>query len=165
MGTSLHTLSPPAGANRPRKRVGRGHGSGRHKTSGKGTKGQKARSGHHGLPKPGFEGGQTAMARRLPKRGFNNVFRQEVSAVNLGALCARFPGSTQIDVEQLKAAGLVPRSARIVKILGTVREGQSVPQGLTVRAHAFSRSAKELLEKAGGAAEVLSRGKAAAPEA
>jgi len=77
MGTTLHTLSPNPGATRDRKRLGRGHGSGLHKTSGKGTKGQKARTGHHGIPKPGFEGGQTIMARRLPKRGFKNRFRLE----------------------------------------------------------------------------------------
>ena len=113
MGTSLHTLAPNPGANRPKKRLGRGHGSGLHKTSGKGTKGQKARTGHHGIPKPGFEGGQTAMARRLPKRGFNNPFRKEIFAVNLGDIAARFENAgSVIGIDELKNVGLVPRSFR-----------------------------------------------------
>jgi len=156
MGTSLHTLSPNPGANRPKKRLGRGHGSGLHKTSGKGTKGQRARTGHHGLPKPGFEGGQTAMARRLPKRGFKNRFRKEIFAVNLGDIAVRFAdGQKIVDVEQLKQVGLVPRSAMLVKVLGAVREGQMVAAGLTVRAHNFSQSARERLGKAGGSAELI----------
>src|SRR2546421_5222193 len=115
MGTTLHTLRPNKGATKPEKRLGRGHGSGLHKTSGKGTKGQRARTGHHGLPKPGFEGGQTAMARRLPKRGFNNRFRKEFFAVNLGDLGVRFqaPKGT-VDVEVLKEMGLCPKSAKLV---------------------------------------------------
>ena len=156
MGTTLHTLAPNEGANKPRKRVGRGHGSGTHKTSGRGTKGQKARTGHHGIPKPGFEGGQTAMARRLPKRGFNNPFRREVFAINLGDIAARFGQSNAaVGVDALKDAGMVPRSAKIVKILGSVREGQTVPTGLKVSAHLISASAKEHLEKAKGSFEVL----------
>src|SRR5579871_250408 len=115
MGTTLHTLSPNDGANRPRKRLGRGHGSGLHKTSGKGTKGQKARTGHHGIPKPGFEGGQTAMSRRIPKRGFTNWrFSKEISSVNLGDVGARFE-SGEVTVDGLKDKGLVPRSATLVK--------------------------------------------------
>src|SRR5579871_1407097 len=117
MGTTLHTLSPNDGANRPRKRLGRGHGSGLHKTSGKGQKGQKARTGHHGIPKPGFEGGQTAMSRRLPKRGFTNArFRREIFAVNIGDLGQRFENGA-VDIEAMKERGLVPRSATLVKIL------------------------------------------------
>src|SRR5579871_4795320 len=118
MGTTLHTLAPNPGANRPKKRLGRGHGSGLHKTSGKGTKGQRARTGHHGIPKPGFEGGQTAMARRLPKRGFTNWrFKKEVFAVNLGDVAQRFDAG-EVTIEGLKDKGLVPRSAELVKILG-----------------------------------------------
>src|SRR5437763_8184818 len=117
MGTTLHTLSPNPGATRDKKRLGRGHGSGLHKTSGKGQKGQKARTGHHGIPKPGFEGGQTMLARRLPKRGFNNTrFRTDVFAVNIGAIAERFGAGETIDVETLKAHGLVPRSAERVKV-------------------------------------------------
>lgn len=148
---TLHTLAPNPGANRPKKRVGRGHGSGTHKTSGKGTKGQKARTGHHGIPKPGFEGGQTAMARRLPKRGFNNRFRKDIFAVNLGDIGLRFTkaGAT-VGIDQLKESGLVPRSAKLVKILGSVREGQSLPGNLSVSAHYISASAKAKLEGAKG---------------
>src|SRR5215475_4817100 len=110
MGTTLHTLKPNDGATRNKKRLGRGHGSGLHKTAGKGQKGQKARTGHHGIPKPGFEGGQTAMARRLPKRGFTNArFKKDVFAVNLGDIAERFATLNQVaDVAALKAHGLVP---------------------------------------------------------
>lgn len=156
MSITLHTLAPNPGANRPKKRIGRGHGSGTHKTAGKGTKGQKARTGHHGIPKPGFEGGQTAMARRLPKRGFNNLFRREIFAVNLGDIGLRFTseGAT-VDVEQLKSVGLVPRSAKWVKILGAVREGQSIPSRLTVSAHYISASAKTQLEEIKGSFKAI----------
>ncbi len=149
MGTTLHTLSPNHGANRDKKRLGRGHGSGLHKTSGKGTKGQKARTGHHGIPKPGFEGGQSILARRLPKRGFNNErFRREVFAVNLGDLAARFAAGASVDPEAMKARGLVPRSAKLVKVLA---EGElSAP--LTVKAHFFSAAARDKLAAAQGSA-------------
>jgi large subunit ribosomal protein L15 len=151
MGTTLHTLSPNKGATRNKKRLGRGHGSGLHKTAGKGQKGQKARTGHHGIPKPGFEGGQTAMSRRLPKRGFTNaLFKKEIFAVNVGDLAARFE-SGKVDIEALKAKGLVPRSAELVKILGDGELGKK----LQVHAHYFSESAKEKLTKAGGAAEII----------
>jgi len=165
MGTTLHTLAGNPGANRPKKRLGRGHGSGLHKTSGKGTKGQKARTGHHGIPKPGFEGGQTAMARRLPKRGFNNPFREEFFAVNLGDISARLPEKTGVvDVDQLKSLGLVPRSASQVKVLGKLREDQKV-RPVTLRVHQISQSARDLLTKAGGVVELIERVKAAAASA
>jgi large subunit ribosomal protein L15 len=161
MGTTLHTLAPADGAVRNRKRVGRGHGSGTHKTAGKGQKGQKARTGHHGIPKPGFEGGQTAMSRRLPKRGFTNWrFKKEVSAVNLGDLDARFDGG-EVTIEALKDKGLIPRSATLVKILG---DGE-ISKKLTIVAHYFSNSAKEKLEKAGGSARIIEQPKAAEPAA
>src|SRR6516225_4062717 len=106
MGTTLHTLTPSEGATKNRKRVGRGHGSGTHKTAGKGQKGQKARTGHHGIPKPGFEGGQSAMSRRLPKRGFTNaLFRKEIHAVNIGAIADRFDRG-QVTIDALKEKGL-----------------------------------------------------------
>lgn len=163
MGTTLHTLSPNEGATRNKKRLGRGHGSGLHKTAGKGQKGQKARTGHHGIPKPGFEGGQTAMSRRIPKRGFTNWrFTKEVSAVNLGDVGARFD-SGEVTVEALKEKGLIPRSAELVKILG---DGQ-FSKKLTIVAHYFSKSAKDKLEKAGGSARVIEQlpSKEAAPAA
>ena len=161
MGTTLHTLKPNAGATRNKKRLGRGHGSGLHKTAGKGQKGQKARTGHHGIPKPGFEGGQTAMSRRLPKRGFTNYrFRKDIASVNLGDVDARFEGG-EITIEALKDNGLVRRSATLVKILG---DGE-ISKKLTIVAHFFSKSAKEKLEKAGGVARVLEQPKAAEPAA
>jgi large subunit ribosomal protein L15 len=151
MGTTLHTLAPNKGATRNKKRLGRGHGSGLHKTSGKGQKGQKARTGHHGIPKPGFEGGQTAMSRRIPKRGFTNArFKQEIFAVNLGDVGARFD-SGEVSIDALKDKGLVPRSAELVKVLA---DG-AFTKKLTVHAHFFSASAKEKLEKAGGKAQVV----------
>jgi large subunit ribosomal protein L15 len=158
MGTTLHTLAPNKGATKGKKRLGRGHGSGLHKTAGKGQKGQKARTGHHGIPKPGFEGGQTAMARRLPKRGFtNHPFKKDVFGVNLGDISARMPDVAKVDILGLKAAGLVPRNADLVKILG---DGEFSGKKLTVSAHFFSASAKELIEKAGGTVDVVPQIKA-----
>ena len=150
MGTKLHDLKPNRGATKNRKRIGRGIGSGNGQTAGKGVKGQKARTGHHGAI-PGFEGGQMPMQRRLPKRGFKNFFRVEAFPINVGALALRFDGSTGVDIEAMKKAGIVPKTAPKVKILG---EGE-VKVKLTVRAHAFSESAKAKLEQAGGSAEVV----------
>ncbi len=147
MGTTLSTLAPNKGATRKRKRIGRGPGSGYGKTAGKGQKGQKARAGHHGS-KVGFEGGQMPMQRRLPKRGFANPFRVEAAPLNVGFL-EKFDGV--VDVEALKAAGVVPRKARIVKILG---EG-TLTKKLTVRAHRFSKGARDKIEAAGGTVEVI----------
>jgi large subunit ribosomal protein L15 len=149
MGTTLDTLTAPKGANRNRKRVGRGHGSGRGETAGKGVKGQKARTGHHGA-RMGFEGGQMPLQRRLPKRGFKNPFRREVVVVNVGALAKRFTVGT-VDPDRLREAGMVPRSARIVKVLA---EG-AITHALTVRAHAFSEAAQEKITKAGGTFEII----------
>jgi large subunit ribosomal protein L15 len=156
MGTTLHTLKGPRGATRNRKRIGRGPGSGTGEQSGKGVKGQKARTGHHGA-RLGFEGGQMPMQRRFPKKGFKNPFRQEIFAVNVGALDKRFPQGT-VDIAALQGAGMVPRSMTKVKILG---EGD-LTKKLTVKATAFSASAKEKIEKAGGTAEVVGGAPAAA---
>jgi large subunit ribosomal protein L15 len=150
MGTTLHTLKGPRGATRNRKRIGRGPGSGTGEQSGKGVKGQKARTGHHGA-RIGFEGGQMPMQRRFPKKGFKNPFREEVFAVNIGAIDKRFASGT-VDLAALQGAGMVPRSSQTVKILG---EGD-LTKKLTVKATAFSASAKEKIEKAGGTAEVVS---------
>ena len=150
MGTNLHDLKGNPGSNRRKKRIGRGIGSGHGQTAGKGVKGQKARTGHHGA-RFGFEGGQMPMQRRLPKRGFKNAFRKEAFAINVGALSERFPEGV-VDVDAMKNAGMVPRTAPRVKVLG---EGD-VSKKLTVRAHAFSDSAREKLTKAGGTAEVIS---------
>jgi large subunit ribosomal protein L15 len=144
----LNELRPPKGARKKRKRVGRGEGSGHGGTSGKGHKGLKARSG--GTISPGFEGGQMPLQRRLPKRGFKNPFRKEWSVVNLGDLSA-FPEGAVVDVESLKSSGLVKKVVFGVKILG---DGD-LSRPLTVRAHAFSLSAKKKIEAAGGKAEVI----------
>ncbi len=149
MGTTLHTLKGPKGATRNRKRIGRGPGSGTGEQSGKGVKGQKARTGHHGA-RLGFEGGQMPMQRRFPKKGFKNPFRNEVFAVNVGALEKRFPAGV-IDLAALQGAGMVPRKLDGVKILG---EGD-LTKKFTVKATSFSASAKEKIEKAGGTAEVV----------
>jgi large subunit ribosomal protein L15 len=150
MGTTLNTLKGPKGATRNRKRIGRGPGSGTGEQSGKGVKGQKARTGHHGA-RLGFEGGQMPMQRRFPKKGFKNPFRVEVFAVNVGALEKRFPSGT-VDLATLQGAGMVPRSHRSVKILG---EGD-LKKKFVVKATSFSTAAKEKIEKAGGTAEVVS---------
>jgi large subunit ribosomal protein L15 len=149
MGTNLHTLKAPKGATRNRKRIGRGPGSGTGEQSGKGVKGQKARTGHHGA-RLGFEGGQMPMQRRFPKKGFKNPFRRDVFAVNVGDLEQRFPAGV-IDVTGLHEAGLVPRRSHEVKILG---EG-AVTKKFSVKASAFSSAAKEKIEKAGGTVEVV----------
>lgn len=147
MGTKLHELAPKKGATRAKKRVGRGMGSGNGQTAGKGVKGQKARTGHHGAI-PGFEGGQMPIQRRLPKRGFKNFFRKAFFPVNVGIL-GKFDGV--VDVDTLKKAGIVPKKIQLVKVLG---EGE-ITKSLTVRAHAFSETAKAKLEQAGGVAEVV----------
>ena len=150
MGTTLHTLKAPKGATRNRKRIGRGPGSGTGKTSGKGVKGQKARTGHHGA-RFGFEGGQMPMQRRLPKVGFKNPFRVEYFAVNLGHIEDTFDAGSTVGLEELRAAGLVPRKNARVKVLA---DGV-LSKKLLIKAHKFSASAKEKIEKAGGSVEVI----------
>ena len=157
MGTTLHTLKGPKGATRNRKRIGRGPGSGTGEQSGKGVKGQKARTGHHGA-RLGFEGGQMPMQRRFPKKGFKNPFRVEVFAVNVGDLDARFETGGTVDLAALQAAGMVPRREKAVKILG---DGE-LTKKITVKAAKFSGSAKEKIEKAGGVAEVIAKATTAA---
>jgi large subunit ribosomal protein L15 len=149
MGTTLSNLAPPRGARRKRKRIGRGPGSGNGTTAGKGQKGQQSRSGV--TLGRGFEGGQMPLQRRLPKIGFKNIFRTEYAPVNIGRIAEAFPAGETVDAEALRARGLVPRSARLLKVLG----GGQVAHALTIKAHAFSRSAKEKIESAGGKAEVV----------
>ena len=144
----LFELSPAAGSVKDVKRVGRGHGSGNGKTAGKGHKGQNARSG--GGVRPGFEGGQMPMTRRIPKRGFNNIFATKYSTVNVSDL-DKFVDGTVVDAELLAASGLIKKTANGVKILGN----GELSKNLTVKAQAFSASAKEKIEKAGGKAEVM----------
>jgi large subunit ribosomal protein L15 len=144
----LHELSPNPGAVKDVKRVGRGHGSGNGKTAGKGHKGQKARSG--GSIRPGFEGGQTALARRIPKRGFNNIFATKYAIINVSDL-EKFVDGTVVDFELLKASGVLKEEYDGVKVLGN----GELTKNLTVKAAKFSAAAKEKIEKAGGKAEVM----------
>ena len=145
----LHELSPVDGSKKSVKRIGRGHGSGWVKTSGKGHKGQKARSG--GSIRPGFEGGQMPLQRRVPKRGFNNIFRKKIVALNLKQLETKFDNGAVVDVDALRNAGLVKNSFDGVKILGN----GELTKSLTVKVDGFSAAAKEAIEKAGGKAEVI----------
>jgi large subunit ribosomal protein L15 len=146
----LSRLRPPAGAVRPKKRKGRGPGSGLGKTAGKGQKGQKARNpGDFG--KLAFEGGQMPLQRRLPKVGFHNPFSKKVEVVNLRDL-GRFESGAEVDPGALREAGLLrQRDVDAIKVLGN----GDLDRPLTIRAHAFSKSAKEKIEKAGGKAEVI----------
>ena len=144
----LNELSPAPGSVRESKRIGRGHGSGQGKTAGKGHKGQKARSGH-GM-RPGFEGGQMPLQRRIPKRGFHNIFAAKAVAVNVGSLKV-FEDGAVVDAAALKEAGIVNDIRNGVKILGN----GTLDKKLTVKVAAFSASAKEKIEKAGGKAEVV----------
>ena len=150
MGTTLHTLAPNKGATKTKKRLGRGRGSGTGKTSGKGVKGQKARAGHHGA-RIGFEGGQMPMKMRIAKRGFKNPFRVEAYPINLKTLESVFDAGATVDVAALQAKGLLPKQVECLKILA---EGD-LTKKLAVKAHRFSASAKEKIEKAGGTAEVV----------
>ncbi len=145
----LHELSPAIGATKEVKRIGRGHGSGNGKTAGKGHKGQWARSG--GGVRPGFEGGQTALARRMPKRGFNNIFATEYAIVNVSDLEARFENGAVIDEVALVESGLVKNTLDGIKVLGN----GEITKSFTVKAAKFTAAAAEKIEKAGGKAEVI----------
>jgi large subunit ribosomal protein L15 len=144
----LHELKPARGSVRERKRVGRGPGSGLGKTSGRGEKGQKSRSGFS--HKPGFEGGQMPLHRRVPKRGFNNKFRKEFATVNLERL-EIFDAGTIVTPEVLLRRGMIKKLGDGLKVLG---DGE-LTKPLTVRAHKFSARAAERITSAGGKAEVL----------
>lgn len=144
----LNQLTAVPGATKDAKRIGRGHGSGNGKTAGKGHKGQKARAGH-GM-RPGFEGGQMPLQRRIPKRGFNNIFAKEVVSVNVGSLNC-FKDGAQVDVQALMEAGVLKKSGDALKILAS----GELTKKLTVKADAFSEAAKAKIEAAGGKAEVV----------
>lgn len=143
----LHTLKPAEGSTSNRKRVGRGSGSGKGKTSGRGHKGQKARSGWS--KKIGFEGGQMPIQRRVPKRGFTNNFKKEFQTVNVAELVKC--NASDIDGAVLENSGLIRKAGVPYKILG---DG-NIEKAFTVKANAFSKSAKEKIEAAGGKAEVI----------
>ena len=144
----LNELSPAAGSTHVAKRKGRGHGTGNGKTAGRGHKGQKARSG--GGVRVGFEGGQMPLTRRIPKRGFNNIFAKPLEAINVSAL-DRFEDGAVVGAAELLAAGILSKCEYGVKILGN---GQ-LTKKLTVQASAFSASAKEKIEAVGGKVEVV----------
>ena len=146
---SLNNLRPPRGAKHPKKRVGRGPGSGHGKTASRGSKGAKSRSGFRF--KRGFEGGQMPLHRRVPKRGFHNPFRVEYAVVNLDTLAEVFEAGSAVTPELLRERGLVRLARAPIKVLG---RGE-ISKGLTVRAHKFSAEAAKKLAAAGGAAETL----------
>jgi large subunit ribosomal protein L15 len=143
-------LKPAAGSRKSRKRVGRGPGSGLGKTSGRGEKGQKSRSGYSA--KRGFEGGQMPLHRRIPKRGFHNIFRKEYLTVNVERL-NQFDAGTVVTPESLRDAGMLHKGHLDVKVLGN----GDIKVALTVRAHKFTEAAARKIQEAGGTAEVLAR--------
>lgn len=144
----LHELSGVSGFKKVRKRIGRGHGSGQGKTAGKGHKGQKARSG--GSIRPGFEGGQMPLQRRLPKRGFHNIFAKKVIAINVEDLNI-FDDESTVSAENLVVSGLIKRKFDKLKIIGN----GELNKKLTVKAQMFSKSAIEKIQSAGGKVEVI----------
>ena len=144
----LNQLTATPGATKERKRIGRGYGAGTGKTAGKGHQGQKARAGH-GM-RPGFEGGQMPMQRRIPKRGFNNIFAKEIVSINVGTL-NKFEDGASVDAAALMEAGILKKECDGVKILSN----GTLTKKLTVKANAFSAAAKEKIEAAGGKAEVI----------
>ncbi len=149
MSHGLHTLGPRRGATSSRKRVGRGPGSGLGKTSGKGHKGQNSRAGYSHLR--GHEGGQMPLHRRIPKRGFTNIFRKEWATVSVEALERLFPAGAAVSLEALREAGAVRKAGAGVKVLGT----GEIKKSLVVSAHKFTEGAKKKIEAAGGRCEVV----------
>jgi large subunit ribosomal protein L15 len=146
---NLHELKPAAGSRKKRKRIGRGPGSGSGKTAGRGEKGQKSRSGYSA--KRGFEGGQMPLHRRLPKRGFTNIFRTEYRILNVAQL-NRFEAGSELSPESLQASGMLRKGKQGVKILGN----GEIQVALTVKAHKFTKTAVEKIVAAGGKVEILS---------
>ncbi len=145
----IHELSPAAGSAKPVKRIGRGQGSGNGKTAGKGNKGQKARSG--GGRKFGFEGGQMPLQRRVPKRGFNNIFAKEIVTVSLSAIDAAFEAGAVADAAAMLEKKIIKKTGDGVKVLAN----GEITKPITVKVAAFSGSAKAKIEAAGGTAEVV----------
>ena len=145
---NLHELAPVAGSTQVGKRKGRGHGTGNGKTAGRGHKGQKARSGYS--RRPGFEGGQMPLARRVPKRGFNNIFAKPLTTINVSVL-ERFEDGAEITAETLIEKGILSECKNGLKVLGS----GNLTKKVTVKAAAFSESAKEKIEQAGVKAEMI----------
>lgn len=155
MGTTLHTLKPPKGARHKMKRVGRGIGSGKGKTSGRGMKGQMAR---RQPTRPGFEGGQNPIHRRVPKRGFVNIFRIEYHGVNLRLIEGKFAAGEEVTLAALHSKGLVPKRAKHIKLLGT----GDITTAVKCRVDQCSEAARSKIEAVGGSVELI--GEAAAAE-
>jgi large subunit ribosomal protein L15 len=158
MAISLNNLRPSEGSTHKKKRVGRGPGSGLGKTAGRGNKGQKSRSGYSA--KIGFEGGQMPLHRRLPKRGFTNIFTKEWIEVSLGALDQHFNAGDEITPELLHERGIIKKAKRDVVVLGT----GEITKALKIAAHRFTKSAREKIEKAGGAITIITGGPQQASE-
>ncbi len=148
MSTRLNNLHPPKGSKQNKKRVGRGNASGHGVTAGRGDNGQKSRSGYS--RRFGFEGGQTPLIKRIPKRGFNNPFRKEYEIINVYQL-NNFK-KKNIKLKDLRESGLISRNAELIKILG---DGE-IDKAINIEAHKFSKSAKEKIEKEGGKVKVVS---------
>ncbi|MEC8193101.1 MAG: 50S ribosomal protein L15 [Myxococcota bacterium] len=148
MANELSNLKPSPGSTKARKRVGRGEGSGKGKTAGRGTKGQGARNTIH----PRFEGGQMPLQRRLPKRGFNNIFAKQYTEVGIDRISAKFSKGDTVDAEALKAAGVISKIAKNgIKVLGN----GEIDKALTIKAAKFTKSAAEKISAAGGTVEVI----------
>jgi large subunit ribosomal protein L15 len=153
MALGIHNIGAPEGANKNKKRVGRGPGSGHGKTSTRGPKGQKSRSGYSG--RPGFEGGQMPLQRRLPKRGFTNIFKKQWIEVNLPDLELRFEASEDVTPDLMAERGMIKKS-KLARYKGVVVLGNGkLTKALKVTAHRFSKSAREKIEAAGGVATVV----------
>lgn len=146
MGTTLDTLQPPPGARKRRKRIGRGIGSRRGKTSTRGQKGQLAR--HNEMPDH-FEGGQLPIQRRVPKRGFINIHREEIHGINVGLLEGRFTSGEEVTLESLRDKRLIPKRVKMVKLLGS----GELKTALTIRVDRISESARQKIEAAGGSVQ------------
>ena len=156
MTLSLNNLHPAKGSTHKKKRVGRGPGSGLGKTTGRGHKGQKSRSGYSS--RPGFEGGQMPLQRRLPKRGFTNIFKKEWIEISLAKIEANFNAGDEITPAVLHERGLIKKAKHDLVILGT----GEVSKSLNISAHRFTKSAREKIEKAGGTATPILKAAAAA---
>jgi large subunit ribosomal protein L15 len=158
MALSLNNLHPAKGSTHKKKRVGRGPGSGLGKTAGRGNKGQKSRSGYS--RKVGFEGGQMPLHRRLPKRGFTNIFKKEWIEVSLAVIENNFDAGAEITPDILHERGLIRKAQHDVVVLGN----GDVTKALKISAHRFTKNAKEKIEKAGGSAIEITKGRAAQSE-
>jgi large subunit ribosomal protein L15 len=151
MALSLNNLHPAPGSTHNKKRVGRGPGSGLGKTAGRGHKGQKSRSGYSS--RPGFEGGQMPLQRRLPKRGFTNIFKKQWIEISLGKIEANFNSGDEVTPEILHDRGLIKKAQHDLVILGN----GDISKGLKISAHRFTKAAKEKIEKAGGTMTVIAK--------